>query len=159
KQSKAKCIVDATHPYAEQISRQLIELSDGLTIPYIRYERPTSQVSEEVRVCSNPEEAATLARRIGKRIFLATGSKDVERFVSLEPQDECQWFIRIVPDRGNLEAVLEAGIPRDRICAMQGPFSQAFNEALWRDWKIDCVVTKESGDAGGFEQKINAART
>jgi precorrin-3B C17-methyltransferase len=41
---------------------------------------------------------------------------------------------------------------------MQGPFSQAFNEALWRDWKIDCVVTKDSGDAGGYQAKAAAAQ-
>jgi len=40
---------------------------------------------------------------------------------------------------------------------MQGPFSRAFNEALWRDWQIDCVVTKDSGDAGGFAAKAEAA--
>jgi precorrin-3B C17-methyltransferase len=158
KQSKASFVVDATHPYAEQISRQLIELSKLQGIPYIRYERPGSEISGDLTVSQTPEEASALAKRFGKRIFLATGSKDVQRFVKPQSQEECQWFIRIVPDRGNLEAVLEAGISRDRICAMQGPFSEAFNEALWRDWEIDCVITKESGDAGGFDQKVNAAQ-
>ncbi len=41
---------------------------------------------------------------------------------------------------------------------MQGPFSQGFNEALWRDWQIDCVVTKDSGDAGGYQAKLAAAQ-
>jgi precorrin-3B C17-methyltransferase len=41
---------------------------------------------------------------------------------------------------------------------MQGPFSQRANEALWADWKIDCVITKESGEAGGLPAKIEAAR-
>jgi cobalt-factor III methyltransferase len=158
KRSMAHCIVDATHPYAEQISRQLVELSSRLDIPYIRYERPVSKIPPDAIVCDAPEAAAAVARRTGKRIFLATGSKDVQRFTSSSSQDVCQWFIRIVPDRGNLEAVLDAGIPRDRICAMQGSFSEAFNETLWRDWEIDCVITKESGEAGGFDQKIAAAR-
>jgi cobalt-factor III methyltransferase len=41
--------------------------------------------------------------------------------------------------------------------AMQGPFSEAFNNALWRDQRIDCVVTKDSGEAGGFSAKARAA--
>jgi precorrin-3B C17-methyltransferase len=41
---------------------------------------------------------------------------------------------------------------------MQGPFSKRANEALWADWNIDCVITKESGDAGGLPAKIEAAR-
>jgi precorrin-3B C17-methyltransferase len=40
---------------------------------------------------------------------------------------------------------------------MQGPFSRALNEALWADWQIDCVVTKDSGEAGGFNAKAEAA--
>jgi len=48
-------------------------------------------------------------------------------------------------------------VPRSQICAMQGPFSQAFNTALWQDWQIDCVVTKDSGVAGGFDAKAAAA--
>ena len=41
---------------------------------------------------------------------------------------------------------------------MQGPFSKEFNETLWRDWEIDCVVTKDSGEAGGFRAKADAAQ-
>jgi cobalt-factor III methyltransferase len=42
---------------------------------------------------------------------------------------------------------------------MQGPFSTEVNGALWSSWKVDCVVTKESGEAGGFQSKLDAART
>ena len=42
---------------------------------------------------------------------------------------------------------------------MQGPFSKDFNETLWRNWEIDCVVTKDSGKAGGFQAKADAAQT
>ena len=41
--------------------------------------------------------------------------------------------------------------------AMQGPFSEGLNAALWRDQRIDCVVTKDSGEAGGFSAKVRAA--
>ena len=40
---------------------------------------------------------------------------------------------------------------------MQGPFSKGFNQELWKNWRIDCVVTKESGEAGGFLAKAEAA--
>ena len=40
---------------------------------------------------------------------------------------------------------------------MQGPFSEGLNAALWRDQRIDCVVTKDSGEAGGFFAKAKAA--
>ena len=40
---------------------------------------------------------------------------------------------------------------------MQGPFSQEANQTLWRDWRIDCVVSKQSGSAGGYGAKAAAA--
>jgi len=156
---KAKCLVDATHPYAEQISKQLIAIADELNIPYIRYERPPCQIPSDLVVCDSLEEAATAAIKVGQRIFLTTGAKDLVKFTQAKNADGCVWFTRVLPDGDSLQSALEAGIPRDQICAMQGPFSQAFNEALWRDWKIDCVITKESGSIGGFEEKLAAART
>jgi cobalt-factor III methyltransferase len=71
---------------------------------------------------------------------------------------ERQWFVRLASDPASLERALQLGIPRSRLCAMQGPFSKELNEALWRSWKIDCVVTKDSGEAGGFQAKADAAR-
>jgi precorrin-3B C17-methyltransferase len=41
---------------------------------------------------------------------------------------------------------------------MQGPFTRQFNEALWQAWNIDFVIAKDSGEAGGFPAKRDAAR-
>ena len=69
-----------------------------------------------------------------------------------------QWFVRVAPDPASLERALRLGIPRAHLCVMQGPFSKEFNETLWRNWDIDCVVTKDSGEAGGFLAKADAAQ-
>jgi precorrin-3B C17-methyltransferase len=65
--------------------------------------------------------------------------------------------VRITPEPALVRRAIDLGIPRDHILAMQGPFSEAFNTALWRDQRIDCVVTKDSGEAGGFSAKARAA--
>jgi precorrin-3B C17-methyltransferase len=65
--------------------------------------------------------------------------------------------VRITPEPALIRRAVELGVPRDHILAMQGPFSEAFNSALWRDQRIDCVVTKDSGEAGGFSAKVRAA--
>ena len=93
----------------------------------------------------------------GRRIFLATGTKDLATFVKHPRAHECEWFVRVAPDPDSLERALSLGVPRAHLCAMQGPFSKECNESLWRSWKIDCVVTKDSGDAGGFTAKADAA--
>lgn len=157
--SSAKAIVDATHPYATLISQQLIELGRQTRIPYVRYERSSRLDTTEIELCDTIEEASARAAQLGKRIFLATGSKDLSVFLNTSSTKDTLWFARVTPDARSIDQAVAAGIPRSRICAMQGPFSQAFNESLWREWEIDCVVTKDSGTAGGYDAKIKAART
>jgi len=64
----------------------------------------------------------------------------------------------MTPEPEFIQRAIDLGVPRSHICAMQGPFSQAFNEALWQDLKIDCVITKDSGDAGGYQAKVAATQ-
>jgi precorrin-6x reductase len=155
--SGAIAIVDATHPFAVGISEQLIELAAELTISYIRYERPAAVMPSFARQAADIAAAARLATEIGHRIFLATGIKDLDTFLAQQGAEQREWFLRITPDAGSLELALKAGIPRSHLCAMQGPFSTEFNTALWSAWKVDCVVTKESGETGGFSFKAEAA--
>ena len=67
--------------------------------------------------------------------------------------------MRLTPEPDSLQRALELGVPRANICAMQGPFSKAFDEVLWKSWRIECVVTKESGEVGGFLAKAEAAHS
>jgi cobalt-factor III methyltransferase len=156
-QSGAVAIVDATHPFATEISSQLTELSAELNIPYFRYERPAAVLPSFAQQASDMPAAARMAIELGRRIFLATGIKDLGTFVTQPIAEHREWFLRITPDTGSLELALQAGILRSHICAMQGPFSSDFNLALWSAWQVDCVVTKESGEAGGFHSKAAAA--
>lgn len=157
-QNQARTIIDATHPYAKLISEQLMGLSKSLNIPYLRFERPsTFEINSGVE-CASTEQAAEQAVKLGKRIFLTTGSKDLASFLQAPGAAEREWFVRITPEPEFIQRAIDLGIPRSHICAMQGPFSQAFNEALWRDLEIDCVITKDSGDAGGYNAKVAATQ-
>ena len=156
--SQARVLVDATHPYASLMSEQLIGLSRTLNIPYLRYERPSARKENAGELCASMEQAAARAMALGQRIFLATGSKELAAFLQAPGANEQEWFVRLTPEPAFLQRAIDLGVPRSHICAMQGPFSQAFNTALWRDWQIDCVVTKDSGDAGGYQAKVDAAQ-
>lgn len=156
RESRARAIVDATHPFAQQISAQLMELSRELEIPYLRFERP-SALGGDALLCDSVTEAAERAIATGTRIFLATGSKDLATFLQAPRAAQREWFVRMTPEPALIRRALDLGVPREHILAMQGPFSEAFNTALWRDQRIDCVVTKDSGEAGGFPAKARAA--
>ncbi len=156
--SGARAVVDATHPFATQISRQLIRICSELGIPYLRFERPQQTECADVQIVPDIPSAAREAVRLGKRIFLSTGVKDLSSFTSAEAEKKALWFARVTPAPDSLERAMRAGIPAARLCAMQGPFSEDVNKTLWQEWKIDCVVTKESGETGGLPSKIEAAR-
>src|ERR1700751_5412507 len=110
-------------------------------------------------LCDTMGEAAAKAIDLGKRIFLATGSKSLEAFLGHPGANQRDWFVRVAPEPESLENAVALGIPRERLFALQGPCSRELNEVLWKDWQIDCVVTKESGAAGGFGAKAEAARS
>ena len=157
--SGARVLVDATHPYATLMSEQLVGLARELGIPYIRYERASDYAPADGVWRATPQLAAQTAIASGQRIFLATGSKDLATYLQAPGASEKLWFLRLTADPELIARAIALGVPRERICAMQGPFSSAFNEALWRDWQIDCVVTKDSGAAGGYGAKVAAARS
>lgn len=156
--SHAVAIVDATHPFAERISKQLIGLADDLNIPYLRYERPSSRLTEAAHCVDTVEAAAARALDLGDRIFLATGSQQIDSFLDTPNAGSKTWFVRVAPVQEAMDHVTRAGVPRNHICAIHGPASAALNAALWQEWQIDCVVTKESGPNGGLDAKIEACR-
>ena len=157
-QHQARAIVDATHPYASLISEQLMGLSKTLNIPYLRFERPSSFAADSGIECDSTEQAAEQAFKLGQRIFLTTGSKDLAIFLNAPGASEREWFVRVTPEPEFIQRAIDLGVPRSRICAMQGPFSEAFNTVLWQDLKIDCVITKDSGNAGGYQAKVAATQ-
>ena len=157
-ESGALAVVDGTHPFATRISTQLTQICAEINLPYLRYERPGKALPPDVQGFETMEDVAAAAINGHKRIFLGTGVKDISTFIQADALKRCQWFARVTPNQDSVSRAVDAGIPAAHLCAMQGPFSQRANEALWADWKIDCVITKESGEAGGLPAKIEAAR-
>ena len=149
----ADLCIDATHPYAENISRTLRNACDAAGVPLRRLLRRESAADGGTRVADAPAAAALLAREQGN-ILLTTGSKELGSFSAIEPQ---RLYTRVLPSHESLSACEAAGIPHRNILAMQGPFSQELNEALIRQYRIAWVVTKDGGAAGGFPEKARAA--
>lgn len=152
-----RLLVDATHPYAVQASETAIEAAAGSGIPYLRYERPVSQ--EQGSCITAFSDIAALSRAVEREpgnILITLGSNQLGHFSGLKNRD--QLYIRMLPVPALLDKCLQLGFRGDRILAMQGPFSEAFNEALIRQWNITVLVTKDSAGPGGFAEKLEAVR-
>jgi precorrin-6x reductase len=93
---------------------------------------------------------------MGGRVLLTTGSKDLSIYGGL--LDPELLYPRVLPLVSSIEACEDAGIPHRNIIAVQGPFSEELNKAVIREYEIDVMITKDSGAAGGFPEKISAAK-
>ncbi len=150
-------VLDATHPFAVEISANLIELCNQTSASYIRFERPNDLPSDKnIHVVGNYQEAARKANELGNRILLTTGSKEIDHFLNARIEGEL--FLRMLPHPELLQKVKTKGMNPKNIVAMQGPFSVETNKNLIERWRIDCLVTKASGKEGGLLDKIEAAR-
>ena len=153
-----RAFVDATHPYAVNVSRNAMTACAAEGIPYIRFERDLTDISyENVHLVHSYEEAAETAARLGKNVFLTTGSRNLERFVRAESLADCTLIARVLPTADVIALCEGLGLTPAQIIAMQGPFSCELNRAMYEKYKADVIVTKNSGTIGGTDAKFQAA--
>lgn len=160
KKRSVRAVVDATHPFAEEASKNAIESAKQANVPYIRYER-ASQIFEEEQITfvSSYEEAANLAAEKKGVIMLTTGSKTLEIFAEkLLGLPGTRMIARMLPRKDNLEKCESLGIPQKDIVAIQGPFTKEFDEAIYKHYGVTLMITKESGKVGSVDEKMKAAK-
>lgn len=150
------CVVDATHPYAAQVSGNIRAAAKAVNLPYQRLLRPREEAGD-VLWADSPEQAAEILEMMPGNVLLTTGSKDLAVFAKLRDYKQRLW-VRILPSLDSLSATLELGYPASHIICMQGPFSGQMNTATLRSMDGRILVTKDTGKAGGFGEKAQAAR-
>ena len=150
-------LVDASHPYAKNISANAITAANAAQIVYIRYERAEVVFDyEKIVYVDNYEAAALKASELGKNIFLTTGSRNLKVFVDL--LKDCNLTVRILPTAEVLAQCEALGLTPKNIIAMQGAFSVELNAELFRHARAEVIVTKNSGQIGGVDTKLEAAK-
>jgi len=159
RERKIRRLIDCTHPYAQEITRLAQEVAQEEGLEYVSLIRQDTFSPAEgdklIRVRSLLEAAQKIQDLGLRRILFTTGSKDLS-FVPLLKDREV--FVRVLPYEQSIKACLVAGLPRYRILALQGPFSAEFNLALIREYRLEALVTKASGKAGGLPEKLSACR-
>lgn len=151
-QQQIVAILDASHPFAVEISTNAIAAAQKWQIPYLRYERPILKGecgldSFEALLSSNHLQ--------GQRVLLTVGYRPLHLF---QPwHDRATLFARILPSAIALAAATEAGFTPNRIICLRPPISAQLEKALWQQWKISLVVTKASGTPGGEDTKRTVA--
>jgi precorrin-3B C17-methyltransferase len=152
---KPSYAVDCTHPHAVEVSRNIRAACGKAGCGYLRIGRKTSPAPADSTEVDSMEEAAGLLRDREGNILLTTGTKGLEPFGTEDLRNRV--FPRILPMEESIRTCRALGFPAKNILCMQGPFSENFNRCLLREIGASWMVTKDSGDEGGFLNKIRAA--
>lgn len=144
-------LVNATHPYAVEMSAHAVAAQARTGIPLLRLLRPAwrKQPADTWIKASNVQSAAGICRWLGKRVLLAVGSQEIAHFAGLP---RAHFVVRMVDEP-------DAPLPLEdyEVIAARGPFALNDERRLLLELGIDLVVAKNSGGEATFA-KIAAAR-
>ena len=156
-------VIDATHPYAAQVTANIRRACMDAQKRYIRIVRKSTFKSAAdsagVTVLADAQAVTQWANReenIKKKILLTTGSKDLRIYTAIDSYRDRVWP-RILPDMDSLRIATELGYKKSNIICMQGPFSTEMNIAMIKSVGAQVLVTKDTGETGGFDSKLEAA--
>ena len=149
------CVIDATHPYAAIVTATVQEACACENAKYVRLLRPVGEAGDYITVHDFPE-AVELLNQVEGNIFLTTGSKNLKDFTAVQDYKE-RIALRVLPMESSLLSALELGYKPANVVCMQGPFSRELNTAMFKKFRSKYVVTKDSGEVGGFAEKVEAA--
>ena len=152
-------LVDASHPYAEEVTKTALECVNALKIEYVRYERQGALeniTGEDILRVKNYNEAIDCIKNIDGNILNTTGGNNVSKFINLD--FKYRIIHRILPSPKVLTKIVEAGIIIKDIIALQGPISYELEKAFINQYNIKAILTKDSGIEGGVLEKLKAVR-
>lgn len=150
-------VIDATHPYADIVTENIEYACINTNTEYLRLLRDNSLISSDAVFVSDIFEAVDFLNKTDGNIFLTTGSKELLKYIGIK-DFENRVYARVLPTETSLEACRIAGIKPSHIIAMQGPFSEDINVSMLKSVSAKYMVTKDGGDAGGFDAKMTAAQ-
>jgi precorrin-6A/cobalt-precorrin-6A reductase len=144
-------VVDATHPYADQISANAVTACSKTSVPLVSLTRPPWQAgtADRWQIVSDADAAAAALGPVPLRVFLSLGRLELHAFA---PAPQHHYMARTI------DPPQQSELPPDiRFLQARGPFDRAAEAQLLGDEKIDLIVSKNSGGTATYA-KIEAAR-
>lgn len=149
-------VVDATHPYAQVVTQTIARACAQKNLPLLRLVRD-GDVQGDWLTAESAADAARMLLDLPGNVLLTTGSKELGAFAL--PELLGRTCPRVLPSLDSLGRCLELGFPAKQVICMQGPFTRAMNVATMEQYHIETLVTKATGTAGGFWEKVEAAKS
>lgn len=149
-------VIDATHPYADRATENIFAACEATDTPYLRLLRGSTAEARDGACVPDVAACVEYLRGTQGNVLLTTGSKELPAFCRDAELRE-RLYVRVLPMAASLEICEKCGVRPDHILAMQGPFDEEMNLAMLRATRAAWLVTKDTGDAGGYAAKLRAA--
>lgn len=144
-------VVDATHPFAAQISDNAIAACEPTNVPLLAIERPawTKVSGDDWQEHETVEAAIAALPKAPQRIFSGLGRQSIAALCSA-PQHH--YVIRVIDP-----VAPPRELPHATIVTARGPFQTEDDIALFQEHAIQCVLAKNAGGSAAYA-KLEAAR-
>lgn len=158
KEKRFDYVIDTTHPYARLASENIRAACRRAGCEYIRVLR-SSGVKDQMDCLffGSHEEVADYLNQTEGNVLLTIGSKELSKYAKVRDYQK-RLFPRVLPMIEVVESCYELGFSGKQLICMQGPFTADMNAALIRQIGARYLVTKDSGETGGFLEKYQSAR-
>ena len=155
-EEQPEMVIDATHPYADLVSENIRSACEKAGKTYLRLLRPSLAADPSCVMVDTTEEAVSYLAGTEGKILVTTGSKELAGFTGMKDYQN-RLYARVLSLPNVMKACAELGFEGKHLIGMQGPFSRELNAAMLRQYDCRYLVTKDTGKAGGFQEKIDAA--
>ncbi|MEN9309422.1 MAG: cobalt-precorrin-6A reductase [Fibrobacterota bacterium] len=152
-----RAVVDASHPFAMQLRRDVLQAAMERGLPRLRLERSAPSLPAGVVLAEDHSDAAGKAFALGGVVLLTTGSRSLSGYVRLATDLGAEVWARLAPSEESRQAVTDSGMSPARVEWAKGPFSVKQTMDLLRRSRARVLVAKDSGDAGGISERLEAA--
>lgn len=148
-----RLLVDAAHPFAEDLHRNLLFLAKHISAPIIRYDRIYPPHDDRIVWCKDYQDAIRQMESCGiKRLLALTGVNTIGAFKSFWEKHEC--WCRILNRSVSHILARKSQFPEDHLVYYEGDETSELISRL----HPDAIITKESGISGGFCEKVEIAQ-
>lgn len=155
KEKEIKCIIDAAHPFATELHKTIEQTG----LPVIRLQRTFSERKSKVTYCKDyPDAVVQLKKANIKKLLALTGTNTIAKLKDFWTEHET--YFRILNRKESLNTAQQSNFDNSHLLFYNEQHSIPTIEdekALIRQVGCDAIITKESGESGGYEQKIEAA--
>jgi precorrin-6A/cobalt-precorrin-6A reductase len=145
-------VIDATHPFTAHMPHHVVLACQATQVPHVRVRRPEwePEPGDRWTVVPDLDAAAGRLREAGaSRVFLTTGRQELAPFAGGDPGT---WFLVRAIEMPDPMPLANA-----QVLLSRGPFRVDDEVALMESYRIDTLVTKNSGGSAAAA-KLQAAR-